>query len=162
VGAARLVLRDWSAGKLPRYAVPPPSPTLTAPQDAITTAADGDDPALAAIYADVAAILERLVPRKELRQSRDVVRLSSGRVDERALAIEASWFGDGSACDDDDGDIIMEAEGRAPSDSEEDDDSDGDKSAESDAAQASVVGDEDQGAGGNARDDGDVEEDINM
>jgi len=80
------------------------------------------------------------VPRKELRRSRDVVRLSSGQVDERALAFEAPWFG--SACD---------AEGRAsdsgPGEEEDDDD-----------AQASAGDEEDEG-GGNAS-DGDVAEDI--
>ena len=143
MGAARLVLRDWSIGKLPRYAVPP------APQDA-TTATDCGDSALAAIYTNDAALLERLVTRKELRRSRDVVRLSSGRADERALALEAPWFG--SARDDDD----MEAEGRQASDSESDD-SVGAESAESDsqAQQASVGEEEDDsedGGGGNASD----------
>ncbi|KAH9077494.1 GNL3L/Grn1 putative GTPase-domain-containing protein [Lactarius deliciosus] len=120
VGAARLVLRDWSTGKLPRYAVPPP----------IAQQADGD-PSLATIYADDAALLERLVPRKELRRSRDVVRLSAGQLDERALALEAPWFGSAAtAGSESDEDGEMEA-----SDAGLDDD--GDENAESDA-QASV------------------------
>ena len=83
-------MRDWSTGKLSRYAVPP---GVSGPG----TASDADrvsPPTLATIYAgDDAALLERLLPRKELRRSRDVVRLSSERVvDDRALALDASWF----------------------------------------------------------------------
>lgn len=50
------------------------------------------DPTLATIYAGDAALLERLIPRKELRRSHDLVRLSAGRVDERVAALEAPWF----------------------------------------------------------------------
>ena len=85
-GAARLVLHDWSTGKLSRYAVPPP--VSGGPR----TATDAVSPALATIYAGDAALLERLLPRKELRRSRDIVRLSPERVDDRALALDAPWF----------------------------------------------------------------------
>ena len=149
MGAARLVLRDWSTGKLPRYAMPPPS----------GAAADGD-PTLAAIYADDdAALLERLLPRKELRRSRDVVRLSSGRVDERALAFEAPWFGSATAGSESESNAEMEA---ACAD-EAEEASDGDESTESDAQQASVFAGNDGGGGGgggdgNASDHDDVVE----
>ncbi|KAH8999424.1 hypothetical protein EDB92DRAFT_1834090 [Lactarius akahatsu] len=139
VGAARLVLRDWSTGKLPRYAVPPPI---------IAQQADGD-PTVATIYADDDALLERLVPRKELRRSRDVVRLSSGQVDERALAFEAPWFGSSAAAaaagseSDEDGEMEASDSGLA---------SDGDENAESDA-QASVRDEEDGDGGGDGSDD---------
>ncbi|KAH9045726.1 P-loop containing nucleoside triphosphate hydrolase protein [Lactarius pseudohatsudake] len=131
VGAARLVLRDWSTGKLPRYAVPPPIAQHPTP------------------YADDDALLERLVPRKELRRSRDVVRLSSGQVDERALAFEAPWFGSSAATagseSDEDGE--MEA-----SDSD-----DGDENAESDARAS--VRDED---GGSDDDPDAIEADVHL
>ncbi|KAF8271733.1 P-loop containing nucleoside triphosphate hydrolase protein [Lactarius quietus] len=150
-GAARLVLRDWSTGKLHRYAVPP-----SARQDDV--AADGD-PALAAIYADDAIHLERLMPRKELRRSHDVVRLSSGQVDDRLLAFDAPWFGSTTESDTQDGEMDMEGASARASDSGPDDDDDDEEevSAGSDAA-----GDEDEGDGGNAS-DGDVAEveDIN-
>ncbi|KAH9007137.1 GNL3L/Grn1 putative GTPase-domain-containing protein [Lactarius hatsudake] len=129
VSAARLVLRDWSTGKLPRYAVPPPP---------IARQADGD-PSLATIYAADDALLERLVPRKELHRSRDVVRLSTGQVDERALALEAPWFGS-SAESDEDGE--MEA-----SDSDEDgsdDDPDAIEAAD-DTWHVNADGNEDEG-----------------
>ncbi|KAH9180024.1 GNL3L/Grn1 putative GTPase-domain-containing protein [Lactarius sanguifluus] len=128
VGAARLVLRDWSTGKLPRYAVPSP----------IAQQADGDS-SLATIYADDDSLLERLVPRKELRRSRDVVRLSTGQVDERALALEAPWFGSSATAgseSDEDGEMEASDSGL------NDDDDDGDENAESDA-QASVRDEDD-------------------
>ncbi|KAF8485073.1 hypothetical protein DFH94DRAFT_718062 [Russula ochroleuca] len=104
--AARLVLRDWSSGKLSRYAVPP---AVSGPG----TAADAVSPTLATIYAGDAALLERLLPRKELRRSRDVVRLSSERIDDRALALDAPWFdadgGDGES----DSDVEDESEAEA-------------------------------------------------
>jgi hypothetical protein len=72
--------------KLSRYAVPP---AASGPG----TTVDIVPPSLAAIYAADAALLERLPPRKELRRSCDLVRLSSERVDDRVLAFEAPWFG---------------------------------------------------------------------
>ncbi|KAI0303086.1 GNL3L/Grn1 putative GTPase-domain-containing protein [Russula brevipes] len=84
--AARLVLRDWLTAKLSRYAVPP---AVSGPGTTVDTV----PPSLAAIYAADAALLERLPPRKELRRSCDLVRLSSERVDDRVLAFEAPWFG---------------------------------------------------------------------
>lgn len=134
-GAARIVLRDWSTGKLPRYAVPPPTQ-----QDASTV--DGD-PGLDAIYANDAVLLERLVPRKELRRSHDIIRLSSGHIDERLLSFDAPWFGSATESD-------TEDEGRA-SDSGPDGDGD-ERSAESDTGDEDEDGDE----GGNAS-DGDVD-----
>jgi hypothetical protein len=102
-GAACLVLRDWSTGKLSRYAVPPPV------SGGPGTATDVVSPALATIYAGDAALLERLLPRKELRRSRDIVRLSPERVDDRALALDAPWF-DANGGSGEDGEDESEAE----------------------------------------------------
>lgn len=102
-GAARLVLRDWSTGKLSRYAVPPPV------SGGPGTATDVVSPALATIYAGDAALLERLPPRKEFRRSRDIVRLSPERVDDRALALDAPWF-DADGGSGEDGEDESEAE----------------------------------------------------
>jgi hypothetical protein len=49
-------------------------------------------PVLVTIYEGDAALLERLLPRKEMRRTRDLVRLSSERVDDRKLAFDAPWF----------------------------------------------------------------------
>ncbi|KAF8505465.1 hypothetical protein F5888DRAFT_1791522 [Russula emetica] len=86
--AARIVLRDWSTGKLSRYAVPPSAvsgPGTAAKADAVSSA-------LMTIYEGDAALLEKLPPRKEMRRTRDLVRLSSERVDDRTLALDAPWF----------------------------------------------------------------------
>ncbi|KAH9999475.1 hypothetical protein BJV77DRAFT_595178 [Russula vinacea] len=105
-GAARLVLRDWSTGKLSWYAVPP---AVSGPG----TAADAVSLVLAMIYAGDVALLERLLPRKELRWSRDIVRLSSEGIDDRALAFDALWFdadgGDGES----DSDVEDESDAEA-------------------------------------------------
>ena len=104
--AARLVLRDWSTGKLSWYAVPP---AVSGPG----TAADAVSLVLAMIYAGDVALLERLLPRKELRWSRDIVRLSSEGIDDRALAFDALWFdadgGDGES----DSDVEDESDAEA-------------------------------------------------
>lgn len=100
------------------------------------------------------------MPRKELRRSRDVIRLSSGQVDERALAFSAPWFGSTASDTGADGDMEAGRASDSPGPSDDEDASDGDESAESDA-QASEGG-EDDNDGGNAS-DGDVaevEEDI--
>jgi len=154
--AARIVLRDWSTGKLSRYAVPPaPSSPGTA------TGADAAVcPTLATIYAGDAALLERLSPRRELRRTRDLVRLSSERIDDRALALETPWFStdaangasdsDGGEGDDDDA-AEVEKSGSG-SDEEEDADEAGlVESAEFHGLEGSVSGDEDEdGASPNA------------
>ncbi|KAI9448350.1 hypothetical protein H4582DRAFT_1803181 [Lactarius indigo] len=150
VGAARLVLRDWSTGKLPRYAVPP--------RQEEGVAADGDL-TLATIYAGDAALLERLMPRKELRRSRDIVRLSSGQVDERALAFEAPWFGSAAAESESDEDGEMEASGQASDSGLDEEASDGDESAESDPQASAPTGDEDEGSGGSDDDPDAIEAD---
>ena len=131
-------MRDWSTGKLWRYAVPPADSAVPG------TDADTVSPALATIYAGDAALLERLLPRKELRRSRDLVRLSSERVDDRTLAFDTPWFdadnGDGgSGSDGEDG---SEAEAEAVgsgTDGEEE------ESAESDGLDGSVSEDNDEG-----------------
>jgi nuclear GTP-binding protein len=93
--AARIVLRDWSTGKLSRYAVPPAVSGSGTPANAVS-------PVLATIYEGDAALLERLPPRKEMRQSRDLVRLSSERVDGRTLAFDAPWFSTDAGDEDED------------------------------------------------------------
>ena len=96
------------------------------------------------------------MPRKELRKSRDIVRLSSSmRVDGRALAFEAPWFGSATESEREN-----DAEMEDASAGEEDDDG----STESDARQASVPArnDDDDGDVGNASDDDEAHEHVNM
>jgi hypothetical protein len=53
------------------------------------------------IYEGDAALLEKLPPRKEMRRTRDLVRLSSERVDDRTLALDAPWFSTDGVSDSD-------------------------------------------------------------
>lgn len=152
--AARIVLRDWSTGKLSRYAVPP---AISSPETA--TGADAAAcPTLATIYAGDAALLERLSPRKELRRTRDLVRLSSEQIDDRALALETPWFGTDAAngaSNSDGGEDEDAAEEVETSGSGTDEDEDADEaglveSAGFHALEGSASGDEDE-ASPNAR-----------
>ena len=134
---------------MPRYAVPPPSPTTQ--RDAAT--ATGADPALTELYANDTALLERLTPRKKLRRSRDIVRLSSGHIDERLLlAFDAPWFG-GSATESSDAEGGAAAAAASDSSLDDAEEEDADESAESD------TGDEDED--GNAS-DGDVAVEVDV
>ena len=155
--AARIVLRDWSTGKLSRYAVPPvvSSPGTATSADAVLC------PTLATIYAGDVGLLERLSSRKELRRTRDLVRLSSERIDDRALALETPWFGtdaangasDSDGGEDDDDDAAEVEKSGSGSDEEEDADEAGlvVESAEFHGLEGSVSDDEDEdGASPNA------------
>jgi hypothetical protein len=107
---------------------------------------------LATIYAGDAELLERLTPRKELRRTRDLVRLSSERIDDRALALETSWFGTDAANDGSDPEVEDEEDDAAEveaSGSGMDEEEDADKaglveSAEFHGLEGSVSGDEDE------------------
>ncbi|KAJ7781657.1 GTP-binding protein [Mycena metata] len=73
-GAARIVLRDWSISKFPRYTVPP--------------TADGSPTPLSA--ADE-AVLATLQTRKDLRKAKGLVKLTCGAVETRKAAVEEPW-----------------------------------------------------------------------
>jgi len=106
-------------------------------------------PTLAAIYAGDAVLLERLSPRKELRRTRDLVRLSSERIDDRALALETAWFGTDAANDGSDSNVEDEEDDAEASGSGMDEEEDADEaglveSAECHGLEGSVSGDEDK------------------
>jgi nuclear GTP-binding protein len=152
--AARIVLRDWSTGKFSRYAVPPARSSPGTTTDIVSPT-----PATM-IYAGDAALLERLTPRKELRRTGNLVRLSSERIDDRALVLEMPWVGadasegesdlDGEDEDEDEGEVEMEAIGSGTDEEEATDGADSVKSAESDGLEASVSEEEDDDDGENA------------
>jgi len=82
-GAARIVLRDWSLGKLARYT------TASAP------ASSSDNAALdmAKLYTNDEPILASLKTRKEMRKARGVVKFSAGAVETRKVAVDEPWIG---------------------------------------------------------------------
>ncbi|KAF7331730.1 hypothetical protein MKEN_00052800 [Mycena kentingensis (nom. inval.)] len=72
-GAARIVLRDWSTGKLPWYTIPAAemAPGTLSPADEVT--------------------LGTLQTRKELRKVRGLIKLKIGVVETRKALVEESW-----------------------------------------------------------------------
>ncbi|KIJ70379.1 hypothetical protein HYDPIDRAFT_78599 [Hydnomerulius pinastri MD-312] len=84
-GAARIVLRDWSTGKLMRYTVPPGAPASLSTEP-------GDE-----------QILSTLKTRKELRKAGDakLVKLQAGDADERNVEWDMAWEEDDSSAEDD-------------------------------------------------------------
>jgi nuclear GTP-binding protein len=97
--AARVLLRDWSTGKLPRYAAPPKvdaDAALPIPTPDAAPAQDG------VAYADDAATLAHVPTRADRRRGAGLVRLAAGALEARAVPIDAPWAG-GDAGDDMDG-----------------------------------------------------------
>ncbi|EIN10256.1 hypothetical protein PUNSTDRAFT_99645 [Punctularia strigosozonata HHB-11173 SS5] len=88
-GAARLVLRDWAAGKLPWYTLPPPPPP-SASEEEKTKKAEGGG-----FTEDDEKVLEDagVQSRRERRKSggKGVVKMAPGSVDERKVAVDAPW-----------------------------------------------------------------------
>lgn len=74
-GAARIVLRDWSSGKLVRYTVP-------AGLNGSSSPVEGDEEVLAGLRM-----------RKELRKAKDVmlVKLAAGEMDKRDVSLDQEW-----------------------------------------------------------------------
>ncbi|KAF8966516.1 hypothetical protein BDZ97DRAFT_1808256 [Flammula alnicola] len=101
-GAARIVLRDWSVGKLAHYTTPPAnSMTSAEPSNS------NPDTLLTQLYAKDEAILAAIPTRKERRKSGGLVKLSPSSADERKAAVEEDWAALQHAEDeesDDDGD----------------------------------------------------------
>ncbi|KAJ7672876.1 hypothetical protein B0H17DRAFT_1083696 [Mycena rosella] len=112
-GAARIVLRDWSIGKFPRFTVPRAS---AAPASTLSSA---DEAALATLQ-----------PRKELRKARGLVKLTCGVIETRKASVEEPWTPTSAEKDDDldDEDEEQEAGGEG-----EDDQVDEDEEEEEDA-----------------------------
>ena len=98
--ASRLVLRDWSTGKFPRYTRPPtPAPT---------NSNGGADAELAKVYAKNDEVIARLETRKEMRKTRGAVRMAPGEAERREVALDNSYFGaedeEGSGDEEEEGD----------------------------------------------------------
>ncbi|KAG6864206.1 hypothetical protein C0991_011570 [Blastosporella zonata] len=112
VGASRILLRDWSTGKFARYANPP---TTSA-----TPATQTKDAALKKLYESDAAILEMLIPRKELRKTVGLVKLISGEVNSRNAALQSPWLKE-EQVEEGAEDDQMEVDGVVEDDDEEED-----------------------------------------
>ncbi|KAJ3523723.1 hypothetical protein NM688_g8679 [Phlebia brevispora] len=113
VGAARVLLRDWSTGKFPRYTVPP------------ATTAGSENGEFAEEYANDEQVLATLTPRKELRKSSGLIKLKTGAVEDRKMDLEMSWVESEQLSDEDDEEA--EEPGAAEDESEDEDEEDEDE-----------------------------------
>ncbi|KAG5645776.1 hypothetical protein DXG03_005313 [Asterophora parasitica] len=84
IGASRILLRDWSTGKFARYTNPPQAPAATA--------SPTKNAALKKLYAADDAILETVLPRKELRTTVGLVKLVAGEIDSRQTVLDEPWL----------------------------------------------------------------------
>jgi nuclear GTP-binding protein len=80
-GAARIVLRDWSVGKFPRFT--PPAACETSPE--LT-------PSLVELYGKDEETLSTLKTRKDIRKSIGLVKLVAGCIESRKADVEAGWI----------------------------------------------------------------------
>lgn len=84
-GAARIVLRDWSIGKFPRFT---PTPATADGSALLKLPAS-----LRELYQKDEEIIAALKPRKEMRKSTGLVKLVAGSIDGRKVDVEAEWTG---------------------------------------------------------------------
>ena len=90
IGASRILLRDWSTGKFPRFTLPPSTSTSMAV-----------DSPFSDIYASDEGMLDALPTRKERRKTDGVVKLVTSEPETRKLALETPWFADHEENDED-------------------------------------------------------------
>lgn len=109
--ASRIVLRDWSTDKFPRYTMPPPPASASKPVSDKQT----EDEASQSLYAADGATLEAAPTRKELRKGLGLVKLVPLEAEARKVALEENWDDEES-----DGDVEMkEGDGAEDGEAEE-------------------------------------------
>jgi nuclear GTP-binding protein len=120
VAASKVLLRDWSSGKLKRYTMPSDGSTSSLPPTSDET---------------IIAVLNTIPSRKEMKQDTGLIRLSSGPVDSRDVLFEAiykapedsdseeeeEFFGGGAVYSDEEFDEDMEDESMSEGSSSEED-----------------------------------------
>lgn len=114
-GASRIVLRDWSTNKFPRFTIPPASSTATAVSP---------DDKLAALYVNDESVLSTLKLRKEMRKTEGLVKFVPGEIEGRKALIHDPWAGSVEDEDDEDEDGDNEEASDEVADEEEEDDED--------------------------------------
>ncbi|EIM85608.1 uncharacterized protein STEHIDRAFT_169483 [Stereum hirsutum FP-91666 SS1] len=103
--AARIVLRDWSTGKLQRISMPPTSSKSIPTVDELANA-------LSELYTTAdSAVLSQVRTKKEMRKADGLVKMASGTVDERELELEKVWVGLEPDSEEEDEDEDEDAEG---------------------------------------------------
>lgn len=82
-GASRIVLRDWSTEKFPRYSVPSRNP---APYTTVDCVDDAEN-----MYADELSVLAISTPRKEMWKNGGLVKLVPGNLESRKAVLDEPW-----------------------------------------------------------------------
>ena len=93
IGASRALVRDWKNGRMARYTLPPSLGRNEEGGERERGREEEVDEKLRAIYAKDEKVLAAagVLPRKEIRRIRGgLVQLSCGKVDERAVDLEAT------------------------------------------------------------------------
>jgi nuclear GTP-binding protein len=101
-GAARVVLRDWSVGKIMRYTTLPVSAVNAIVAQSSPAAKLADS--ISELYVNDEAIISIVQTRKERRKQGGLVGFTCGSIDPRKAAMEESWNGEEEENSDDEGD----------------------------------------------------------
>lgn len=122
-GAARIVLRDWSLGKIMRFTTPPVSAvnaTVTQSSPAAKLANLGDS--ISQLYVNDEAIISIVQTRKERRKQGGLVAFTTcGSIDPRKAVMEESWNGSEENSDGEGDDDEVEGMNEADEEGEEED-----------------------------------------
>ena len=118
--ASRIILRDWSTGRIPRYTIP-----AAAPPTQQSDARESNDE----------NVLATLIPRKELRKTSGLVKLQSGEVDKRKVGLEMDWVVEKDELKGENGDIDGEDEEEGVDEDEEGEEDASDEEEEEDDEQ---------------------------
>jgi nuclear GTP-binding protein len=111
-GAARIVLRDWSTGKFPRYSMPP---------SVEAQLASDLDPTFAELYDRDEVILAELKARKDMRKGHGLVRLTPSKIETREVSFNAPWIRVHTNDESEDEDSLQDEKGDLDSDETDED-----------------------------------------
>ncbi|KLO08270.1 hypothetical protein SCHPADRAFT_908760 [Schizopora paradoxa] len=130
--ASRIVLRDWSTDKFPRYTVPPSANASTKP-----SSEKKNDDDTESLYATDGATLEAASTRKDLRKGRGLIKLVPLEVETRKIALEENWDDEEESDKDEDKEMeVDEGESGSEEEDEEDDAEEDDEDEEEDEEEA--------------------------
>jgi nuclear GTP-binding protein len=145
-GAARIVLRDWNTGKFARFTTPPSTPPPNATAINVSSHGAGSVTFTTKFYAEDDAILMALSTRKEMRKKGGLVKVSSGSIEERKVAMAQNWVvleaSEGENADSDHGGGSHEDGVATNDDAEEEDDVSGEDDHDSQSDSRTSIGEE--------------------
>ncbi|PPR03996.1 hypothetical protein CVT24_010489, partial [Panaeolus cyanescens] len=131
-GAARIVLRDWNIGKFAKYTLPPSNKNAT-PDDTSNSGSSTASAQIQALYAKQDDVIAALTPRKELRKTTGLVKLTPSSIDSREPEFEEPWAALNVNDESDDEEAEDEEDGMDVDDEDPEEGSDEDEEEGSDA-----------------------------